>query len=142
MIAPVVRDHKTYGESIQKKAKKIKNLELIDFVIPAEIHDFYMKAKVYVLSSELEGFSNTMAEAMQSRCPVLSYNVNPDNILHDHQFGLCAEKDMDKFYQDFEVLNSNEELRGEKGVNGMEYINTFHDKETIINQFKELLSTV
>lgn len=142
MIAPIVRDHIKYGKIIQQKAKKIQNLKLIDFVKPSEIQDYYKKAKIYVLTSELEGFSNTMAEALMAKCPILSYNVNPDNILHEYKIGLAADKDMNKFISRFELLNSDVSMQREYGENGINYIVNNHNKETIIEQLKAMLYVV
>lgn len=138
MIAPVVRDHIDYGNKIHKEAKQIKNLKLIDFVSPIEINEYYKKAKIYVLTSELEGFSNTMAEAMTAECPVLSYNVNPDDILNKYKCGFCADKNINKFYNYFEKLNNDFELRKQFGQNGANYIKENHQKEQIIDNFKKL----
>ncbi|NOZ35167.1 MAG: glycosyltransferase family 4 protein [Chlorobi bacterium] len=142
MIAPVVRDHIEYGNTIQEKAKKINNLKLINFVNPENINEYYGKAKIYVLTSYLEGFSNTMAEAMIAECPILSYNVNPDNILNDYKCGFCTDKNIDKFYVDFEKLNSDFELRKQFGKNGLKYIRDNHQKEQIIKKFISLLNTI
>ena len=139
MIAPIVRDHIEYGKRIQEKAKQITNLELIDFVNPTEINEYYKKAKVYILTSDLEGFSNTMAEAMMAKCPILSYNVNPDDILNKYKSGFCAEKNINQFYSYFEKLNNDIELRKQFGKNGIAYIQEKHKKEVIIKDFKELL---
>lgn len=139
MIAPLAIDKKEYGIAIKNKAKKIKNLKLLEYVKPTEIFEYYKKAKIYILSSELEGFSNTMAEAMAANCPILSYNVNPDNILHKFNFGFCVEKNTNKFWASFEKLRENSDLRKKMGENGSKYIKDFHQKEQIINIFKTLL---
>ncbi len=142
MIAPIVRDHIEYGNTIQEKAKQIKNLELIDFVNPNDIFIYYQKAKIYVLTSDFEGFSNTMAEAMIAECPILSYNVNPDNILNDYKCGFCSDKNIDELYTDFEKLNNDSELRKQFGKNGVKYIRENHQKEQIIKKFISLLNTI
>ena len=138
MIAPIVRDYMEYGEKIQKGVKGIKNLELINYVKPTEINEYYKKTKIYVITSDLEGFSNTMAEAMMQECAILSYNVNPDNILNKYECGFCADKDIDKFYSYFEKLNNNN-LIMKFGQNGAKYIQNHHKKELIIETFTDLL---
>ena len=139
MIAPVVLEKKEYGKKIQKQAEKINNLQYIDYVKPSEIYDYCEKAQIYVMTSEFEGFSNTMAEAMQAKCPILSYNVNPDNILYKFECGFCAEKNIEKFYSDFEKLLKNTEICKTFGKNGANYIAENHRKEQIIDSFKKLL---
>jgi len=139
MIAPHAVNKKEYGNKIYEKAERIKNLQIINYVAPSEIFDFYKKAKIYVITSDFEGFQNTMAEAMQAECALLSYSVNPDNILNEHKFGYCAEKNIDKFYNDFEKLLENSELRKEFGINGKKYIIKYHQKSKIVDDFKNIL---
>jgi glycosyltransferase involved in cell wall biosynthesis len=140
MIAPVVIEKREYGMTIRKIAGKINNLQYIEYVMPSEIKLVYQKTKVYVLTSDFEGFSNAMAEAMIHKCAVLSYNVNPDNILNEYQCGFCANKNLNKFYSDFEDLLNNYELRQQFGENGAKYICENHQKDVIIESFKKLLS--
>ncbi len=140
MIAPIVKEHFEYGKKIQESAKKIKSIKLINYVKPEDINHYYEEAKIYILSSYLEGFSNTMAEAMQAECPILSYNVNPDNIFEKYNCGLSSNKKTEKFYDNFEKLLKNEELCKELGKNGKNYIAEKHRKEVIIKEFKHLLN--
>lgn len=138
MIAPIVRDFIEYGKQLIAESKTIKNLELVGFVKPNEIGRFYKQAKIYVMSSESEGFSNTMAEAMSHACPILSYKVNSDNIFEKYEIGLCAYGDVDKFYTDFQQLNSKVELMQKFGLNGLNYIKENHRKDVIMKKFIEI----
>lgn len=139
MIAPVVRDHTKYGKSMLKKAKEISNINLLSFVNPNEINKFYLNAKLYILSSDLEGFSNTMAEALLAKCPVLSFKVNPDNLLNNYDCGYCADGNMERFNILFEELLNDSVLRKKMGENGAKYIIENHASESIIAEFKALL---
>ncbi len=139
VIAPIVKEHIEYGKKIQEIAKNIKNIKLINYLKPEELSQYYEEAKIYILSSYLEGFSNTMAEAMMERCAILSFNVNPDNILNKYNCGLSSNKKIDKFYDNFEKLLKNEELCKELGKNGAKYIAEKHQKEIIIKELSSLL---
>jgi len=139
MIAPVVRDAEEFGKKIQQSAKTISNLTLVEYVEPSEMSSFYLKSKMYVLTSDFEGFSNTMAEAMQAQCPVLSYNVNPDNILNDFNSGICAEGDINRFFEAFEYLNSNSDAALNLGINAAHYIRIHHGLKENSTLFKKCL---
>ncbi len=140
MIAPVVRDFIEYGNTIKKQTKSIKNLKYIDFVKPDEIEKFYLKTKIYVITSESEGFSNTMAEAMANKCPVLSYNVNPDNILKNA--GFCANGSIEKFYKYFDEFLQNSKQRKEFGKNGYKYLKNNHNTSLIIDKFIKVINDI
>ena len=140
MIAPVVQDYRSYGKKIKKEAGKIKNLEYIEYVEPEKITLYYQKALIYVITSHFEGFSNTMAEAMANKCAVLSYNVNPDNILLRYKCGLFAKGDKKLFFQQFEELINNKILSQRFGNNGIFYIEKNHQSKLIIKKFTEVLN--
>ncbi len=142
MIAPpdkyFIEEHK----KIRQRADKIKNLDFIDFVPPQDMPRYFLKAKVYVLSSYAEGFSNTMLEAMAAGCPILSLNVNPDNILEKYNSGFCAYNNQKKFITLLEKLIKNQDLRKQTGANGQQYVSDNHAPAPIIKQFKTLLKNV
>jgi glycosyltransferase involved in cell wall biosynthesis len=138
MIAPVVRDSKNFGYSVQDSAKKMLNVKLIEYVDPKRMYDYYLRCKIYVLTSEFEGFSNTMAEAMQARCAVLTYNVNPDTIFNDFDCGICSDGQQKLFFSNFEKLLNDNELRERLGKNAEGYISKFHGKTENITTFKTL----
>ena len=139
MIAPIALDKKEYGNTIIKKVSELKNIQYFDYVKPSKMFEYYSRTKIYVLTSDFEGFPNTMAEAMQAKCPVLSYNVNPDNILNKFRCGYCAEKKIDDFYTYFDKFLKNPEIYREFGENGAKYIANHHEQNQIIDIFKKLL---
>jgi len=139
MIAPIVSESLNFGSNIHKMARNCNNLELIEFVKPNEILPFYKKAKMYVMTSESEGFSNTMLEAMACGCPVLSYKVNNDQILTNHHFGLCAGGNLDKFYTDFEIIIRDKNLLETMGENAKIYLLLNHKKQEILDNFRLVL---
>ncbi len=140
MIAPIVQDFVEYGENIKNKAAQTDNLKYIDYVLPNKTDEYYQKAKIYVISSFSEGFSNTMAEAMANNVPVLSYNVNPDNIFDRYKIGYCAEGNKDKFFEQFESLLNNHWLSEKLGNNGRIYLEKNHNKAVIIKKITDILT--
>jgi glycosyltransferase involved in cell wall biosynthesis len=139
MIAPIILDDTEYGKKIQAEALKLPNLEFIDFVNPNDIDRYYKKAKIYVMTSESEGFSNTMLEAMANKCPVLSYKVNNDSIITKYNLGFCADGNLIHFYNDFEKMLDNNILLREFGENASRYLYENHMKAEIIDRFIRLL---
>jgi len=139
MIAPIVLEHEEFGTEIVKKINKVENINHINYVSPSEINDYYAKAQVYAITSYTEGFSNTMAEAIVAGCPILSYNVNPDQVITKNNFGFCSYSKMDQFYADFEKLIIDKKLCAEMGNNGQEYLAKHHNQSVVIEQFSELL---
>ncbi|MBN1253043.1 MAG: glycosyltransferase [Bacteroidales bacterium] len=135
MIAPVIKEDEKFGLEFKKSIQNIKNLKHIEYVSPDKITDYYKSAKAYVITSYTEGFSNTMAEAMANYCPVLSLNINPDNIFSKYEIGFCANNNSKLFYEYFEKIINNVDLRTKFATNALNYLIENHNKEKIITKF-------
>ena len=83
IICPKASDqsHEEYLEL--KKQFAIPNVKFIEFVPFEEIDDYFANAKLFINTSDDEGFPNTFIQARNNGTPVISFNVDPDNILRD-----------------------------------------------------------
>jgi len=140
MLAPIVHELVSYGTNLKSKIEKVQNIEYLDFVKPNEINKLYQQSKMYVMTSDSEGFSNTMLEAIANYCPILSYKVNNDNIFSDKKIGLCADANIDNFYNFFNILNDNFYLSPNFVENCIFYINKNHSIISILENFIKLLN--
>lgn len=135
MIAPMVLEHQKYGQNFLKRTDIPKNLLILPYVNPSEIKVYYQQAKIYVMTSESEGFSNTMMEAMEASCPILSYEVNPENMINLHGLGYCANGSKEDFYYYFERLLRDENAAHKMGKNGLKYITKNHRADIVLPAF-------
>ncbi len=140
MIAPVVPEHKQYGESIIRKLANCKNINYIAYVASNKILQYYKQAKVYAMTSEQEGFSNTMMEAMLSKCAVLSLNVNPNELFSSNENGLYAQGNFSLFVNNFERLINDNNLVKTLGQNAHNYIVSNHKFEVIVDELADNLN--
>lgn len=67
---------------LKASAEHLPNVTFIPGVAPAETARFYLKARVFMLTSEAEGFSNVVIEALKHGTPVVSLLHNPNEILN------------------------------------------------------------
>ncbi len=81
MIMPPEPNHPDLFREVQQQAASLPNLALIPGVAASEINQLYRLARLFVLTSEAEGFSNVVIEAMKNGCPVITYDHNPNEIL-------------------------------------------------------------
>lgn len=139
MIAPKVPGKEKFFLKIQEMASKLSNLEFIEFVPSGKIKHFYKKSKIFVITSEFEGFPNTIMEAMVNKTPILSLSINPDDIFSSGENGFFCDNDMDLFYSNFENLINSKDLRDCITVNAGKHINNNHNKTNIAKKFLHLL---
>ena len=127
----------TQYPTLQETAAQSKNLTFLEHVPFHEIDRYFQEARLFVNTSDSEGFPNTFVQACKSGTPVLSLNVNPDNFLHQHQCGFCAEGHWEIFVQKVrEWMQS--DISETLGQNGQAYIKANHDLNVIIEQYKDI----
>ncbi len=135
MVCPPTHD-KHYYQIILEQIRKTPNIQHIEFLPNTELKKLYFQAKIYTITSLSEGFANTMLEAMEAQCPILSLNINPDQILEKFNLGLCAmNNDMGLLFQHFDKLLENRSLREEMGTNGLKYLLMYHSPESVLKSF-------
>jgi glycosyltransferase involved in cell wall biosynthesis len=101
------------------------------------------KSKVFCLSSDYEGMSNAMIEALCVGTPVISTKVSgTDELIQDGENGLLVDiGDTEGLAQAFERLLSNQELREKIGKEGQKLATQFKT-DTIVDQWEELVHSL
>ncbi len=94
MICP--REDVGLWESVASRAKKMANLRFIEKVPYHEIQQHYDAARVFVNTSEWEGWPNSFIQAGLGRTSLLSLAVNPDGIFERFGLGCFAGGDIEK----------------------------------------------
>ncbi|HSF18505.1 MAG TPA: glycosyltransferase family 4 protein [Vicinamibacteria bacterium] len=77
-----------YNE-VEEQARPISNLRFKGFLAFEDVEKEFDKARIFVNTSEHEGFPNTFLQAWSRGMPVISF-VNPDGLLERHQLGLVV----------------------------------------------------
>jgi glycosyltransferase involved in cell wall biosynthesis len=132
MICPKAFGDTNYDQ-LKQKASEIKNISFIEHVSFHKIETYFSEAKVFVNTSDSEGFPNTFIQSTKCQTAILSLGVNPDNFLDNHKCGLCSNGHWDQFIKDFKIIYNNYEAYGQHGY---DYASTMHDIQKIIEQYK------
>jgi len=136
MVGGPSREQEFY-EQIKERAGKIANLDFVGFVPHHEIERYFEKASIFVNTSDVEGFPNTFLEAWSRYTPVVSLNIDPDEVICEHKLGLHS-RTFERMVEDIRLLLSNEKLRQELGENGRRYVEQEHDVKSVVEQYVEL----
>lgn len=91
MICPP-QDRALY-ESVAARAAKLPNVRFIESVPYGRIQRHYDRARVFVNTSEWEGWPNSFIQAGLGRAALLSLHVNPDGIFESFRPGYFADGD-------------------------------------------------
>ncbi|MHC5059871.1 MAG: glycosyltransferase family 4 protein [Planctomycetota bacterium] len=136
MICPKATGDEGYDDLVAQ-AGEIANLEFVKQVPFCEMDSYFERAKVFVNTSDDEGYPNTFIEACKYRTPILSLNVNPDGFLDKNKCGMCACGDWQRFVDMFEQL-LDEETAERYGDNGRRYAERKHDITKVIEEYKAI----
>jgi len=109
---------------------KIKNLEFVDFVPFNKINEYFMKAALFVDTSDSAGFPNTFIQAWMHAVPTVGLQVDPDCVICKNKLGFHS-KTMSQMTEDVRELLENSSLRAKMSANARKYAVKNHDiKET------------
>ncbi len=117
----------TVLHEVEIAAQNLDNFILIKNVPFTKIDQYFMQAKLFVNTSDSEGFPNTFIQAAMYGCPILSYAVNPDNVLTTHAIGWVANKDDETFLKLAGTILSDTAQRDIFSINARRYVEMNHN---------------
>lgn len=130
-------DKDTEYDTLVQEAQSVPNLTFIPG-LPFEQADVYFeKARLFVSTSQSEGYPNTFVQACKAGTPILSLSVNPDSFLDRYDCGRCANGNWEQFIDLFKALLQSD-VAGQLGQHGLDYVRQHHDIREIIEQYKIL----
>ncbi|KKK81418.1 hypothetical protein LCGC14_2813630, partial [marine sediment metagenome] len=135
-------NNKIYWKTISDNAFKIRNLKFLSFIpfhkidsyfqeakifINTSIYGYFKEAKIFINTSIYEGFPNTFIQAFKNKTPVISLNVNPDEILTKNKIGIFCHDDLKKMEFSINQFFENQELYDSYSKNAFSYVKNNHD---------------
>ncbi|MCB0842276.1 MAG: glycosyltransferase, partial [Bacteroidetes bacterium] len=81
---PVSEDR---NDPIRAKATELPNVRIMGKLPQPRVKEMLLESILLVNTSDYEGFSNTFIEAWSQGVPVLSFHVDPDQIIQEHGLG-------------------------------------------------------
>jgi glycosyltransferase involved in cell wall biosynthesis len=124
-------------EKCKKEAFKISNIDFLGGLSFTETNSLFRKARLFVCTSETEGFPNTFLQAWMNECPVLT-TFDPSDLIKNFQLGVYCES-----YED--ISNGFDQLTSEEFFKSVQlnikayYSHKFSSQmhyESLINRFK------
>lgn len=138
MICSINLALKNYFKEIKEMAKVYHNVEFIDYVPFNQIDSNFQRAKIFINTSTAEGFPNTFVQAAKNKTPIVSLNVNPDNILTKYKIGFCANGNFEWMIEHIKSLLDDSKLWREMSENGYKYAKENHNIKKIIEEYKKI----
>ncbi len=139
MICPYNPSDYKKWMGLKQKAEIISNLTFIEKVPFHEIQPYFDRAKIFINTSDYEGFPNTFLQAAQGKTPIVSLNVNPDNFIGEYDCGYFCENKSELLLEKTKQLLQNPDEIKQKGKKAYLYLKENHDINKIGKQLEEII---
>lgn len=120
-----MQDSSEWAQQIRETIHQIKNLECIGETPQDEVNSILAKSHILVNTSQYEGFSNTFIQAWMRKVPVVSLNVNPDNLFDNYELGFFSGT-YQNLLKNVEALINDVDKRDSIGISARKYALKFH----------------
>lgn len=126
-----------YFDEIQAKASKLPNLEFIGFLPAQEVEKHFSDARIFVSTSESEGFPNTFLQSWARGVPTISF-VDCGARVAGQPIGSIVSN-LEEMRIAIEALWKDDSRWEKEGERAKLYFSVFHSPQTVIARYSELL---
>ena len=117
-----------WKSKIEAKLKNIPNIDYLGSKTQREVNSLLASSHLLVNTSTHEGFSNTFIQAWMRKVPVVSLNVNPDNVFTKEEIGIHSGS-FKQLLNDVRLLIEDRALREKMGNRACNYACRVHSMQ-------------
>ncbi len=140
MVATFDENHPSVHGILRERSARLPNVTFIAGAPRAEIEALFRAARVFVLTSEAEGFPNVLVEAWKNRTPVASLRIDPDGLIGAHEAGFVAGDDPEALTRGVDAILRDDGLFGRMADNGYGLARELLDIDRTIVVYKALFA--
>lgn len=122
-------------ESVRGRAETIPNLEFIERVPYHEIQAVYDSAKIFVNTSEWEGWPNSFIQSGLGEAALLSLDVNPDGLFNRYALGRFCNGNSARMVEAARWMLSSEEALARMQKECARFVAEMHDNRKEADSF-------
>lgn len=139
MIGSPMKGFDALYEDIQQAAAELPNLEYLGPVPYAKVNSYFARAKLFLNTSDSEGFPNSYLQAWIRGVPVISY-FDPDGLIQSKRIGATVAS-QDDFCEPIARLLDDEDERNEIGARGRQFAVSRYSPAAIVKEYQGLLES-
>jgi glycosyltransferase involved in cell wall biosynthesis len=122
---------------IKAEAQELPNIKFQGFIPYHLVNEYFRRATLLVNTSVTEAFPITFIQAWANGAPVVSLNVDPDNVIQNEKLGFYS-RSKKQLLIDVKLLLKDENLRREMGTNARNYIKREHDVQKVAEEYVKI----
>ncbi|MBU4501893.1 MAG: glycosyltransferase family 4 protein [Nanoarchaeota archaeon] len=128
-------------EDFKKMGEEYNNLKIIDYVPFEDMWEYFERAKLFINTSDAEGFPNTFIQAAMCKTPIVSLNVDPENLFEKHGHGFVCHS-LDRMEKKIDELYKNDDLYEKCQKNAIGYAKRIHDIDKNVKTLVEMANNL
>jgi glycosyltransferase involved in cell wall biosynthesis len=123
-----------YGIQMVDALTKLANVEYRGRVPAEEANQVIANAALLLCTSDIEGFPNTFTQAWANGTPIVTLNVDPDNLIERKGLG-AVSRTVDSAVKDIITLVASVDRREEIAARAKQYISDNHNPAAVVRIF-------
>ncbi len=126
-------------ERIKTESRSIPNLIFHGQVPYHEVGDFYDRARVFVNTSDIEGFPNSYLQSWRRGVPVVAF-FDPDGLIKREGLGYCVNN-FNEMLQTVRKLLTDDSEWTSISERCRDYMNKFHSEDVVLEPYRRAFET-
>jgi len=133
---PLKGFHELFNK-VRDEAESIDNLQFVGAVPYSEVNSYFSRAKLFLNTSDSEGFPNSFLQAWVRRVPVVSF-FDPDGLIAGSNLGITVNS-QDSFEAALSDLLENNEKRLRVGERARQFVIDRYSSQAIVKEYERLI---
>ncbi|MEO6848711.1 MAG: glycosyltransferase [Chthoniobacterales bacterium] len=139
MICPC--EDQELWESVRTRAEKISNVTFRNGVPYHEVQAHYDAAKIFINTSEFEGWPNSFIQSGLGHTAIVSLSVNPDELLENYKAGGYAANRIETLHEMAKTLLTQGAALDHAQSESARFVRELHDNDKNVTAFLDGLKT-
>ena len=137
MIGGEVRGYEQLYRDISRQSDELDNVEFLGAVPYSEVNDYFLRARLFLNTSDQEGFPNSFLQAWIRRTPVISF-FDPDELIAGENIG-SAPAGIQEMVAVIHELLSDDSLRDAMAERAREFVLANYAPVAVSRRYESLL---
>ena len=137
MVGGPMKGHEELFNDVQSGARELDNIQFIGAVPYSDVNSYFCRAKLFLNTSDSEGFPNSFLQAWVRGVPVISY-FDPDGLIASEGLGVSVNA-QDQFDEALASLLQRDDERQSIGRHARQFVISRYSSQAIVHEYERLI---
>ncbi len=137
MIGGPMKGAEALYDNVRDAALDLDNIDFVGGISYSEVNHYFLRAKLFLNTSDSEGFPNSFFQAWVRRVPVVSF-FDPDGLIAGVGLGISVDTQND-FCEALARLLSDDDERRQMGQRARQFVIDRYSPRAIVSEYERLI---